>query len=113
MNMRAFIWFDEATLDREVADPAGDRSHSKDTPSWKPTPKSPTVQLERGCIFSKLLANGEHVYVAVTSGHAWITLEGDAQDHVLTSHEKREFSGPGLLVIEGLEQGARVQMVRV
>jgi hypothetical protein len=48
--------------------------------------------------------------VMVASGHAWITMEGDTQDHVLISHEEREFTGPGLLVIEALEQGARIRL---
>jgi hypothetical protein len=70
MIMRASVWFDEASLEGDVATSATTR---------------------------------------VTIGHAWITMEGDARDHVLTSNEEREFAGPGLLVIEGLEQGARIQ----
>lgn len=109
MIMRASVWSDEATLDREVADSASKRRRSTDTSSsWKPTSKSPIVHLERGSIFSKAMEEGERVSVTVTAGHAWITMEGDAEDHVLTARESREFTGPGLLVIEGLEQGARM-----
>ncbi|QIF03022.1 DUF2917 domain-containing protein [Roseimicrobium sp. ORNL1] len=109
--MRASVWSDETTLDRETASPASKSSRSTNpSTSWKPTPKSPTVQLARGGTFSKPLEKGERVSVTVTAGHAWITMEGDAQDHVLTVHERHEFAGPGLLVIEGLEQGARIQL---
>jgi hypothetical protein len=111
MIMRTSVWFDEATLDRTVANSANNRSRSTDTSSsWKPAPKAPTVQLARGGIFSRPLEKGEQVSVTVTTGHAWITMEGDAEDHVLTTDEEREFTGPGLLVIEGLEQGARIQL---
>jgi hypothetical protein len=110
MIMRASVWFDEATLERELANSATTRTRSTDTPSWKPAPKAPTVQLERGSIFSRPLGKDERLTVRVTFGHTWITMEGDARDHVVTSNEEREFAGPGLLVIEGLEQGARVQL---
>ena len=111
MIMRASVSFDEAMLEREVADSAKNRHLScSHTPSRKPTPKAPTMQLQRGCIFSKPLEEGERVSVAVITGHAWITMESDAEDHVLTAREEREFLGPGLLVIEGLEQGARIQL---
>jgi hypothetical protein len=112
MIMKASVWSDEATLDREVADSASSHTRTRSTgsSSRRPSLMAPTVQLERGGIFSKLLENGEHVSVTVTSGHAWITMEGDVQDHVLTSHEEREFFGPGLLVFEGLEHGAKIQL---
>lgn len=109
MNMRASFWFDEATLERDVASSATTRTRSTDTSSscW-PAPKTPTVQLPRGGIFSTPLENGERLNVMVISGHVWITMEGDAQDYILASEQEHEFSGPGLLVIEGLEQGARI-----
>lgn len=111
MIMRDSVSFDEATLEREVADSAKNRPLSSAyTSSQKPTSKAPTMQLLRGCVFSKPLEKGESVSVTVTSGHVWITMEGDAQDHVLTVHERLEFAGPGLLVFEGLEQGARIQL---
>jgi hypothetical protein len=73
-------------------------------------PAIPTVQLQRGSIFSKSLEAGEHVTARGISGHAWVTMEGDARDHVLSANEELEFTGPGLLVMEGLEQGAHVQL---
>ena len=109
MNMRASVWFGEATLESEVASSTSDRARLTHA-SRRPAPKAPTVQLGRGSIFSRPLEMGERLSVLVTTGHAWITMEGDAQDHVLTSNEEREFAGPGLLVIEGLEQGARIRL---
>jgi hypothetical protein len=115
MIMRASVVYDEVTLDREVAHSASShiRTRSTGSSSRRPSLMAPMVQLDRGGIFSKLLENGEHVSVTVTTGHAWITMEGDVQDHVLASHEEREFFGPGLLVFEGLEQGARIQLQMV
>jgi hypothetical protein len=110
MIMRTSVGLDEATLDRELTDPADTRTRSTNISPWRPASKAPSVQLERGSVFSKPLEKGERLSVTVMYGHAWITMEGDAQDHVLTSHEEREFAGPGLLVLEGLEQGARIRL---
>lgn len=73
-------------------------------------PGALTMQLGRGDIFSKMLERGECLAVTVTSGQAWITLEGDAEDHVLGPQEMRVFHGPWLLVMEGLEMGAGVEV---
>ncbi|WP_425468381.1 DUF2917 domain-containing protein [Roseimicrobium gellanilyticum] len=107
--MRASLWFDEATLDRGAADSASSRTRPAES-SRRPAPRTPAVQLERGCIFSRPLEEGECVSVMVTTGHAWITMECDVRDHVLAANDERVFAGPGLLVIEGLEQGARLQL---
>ena len=113
MNMRASVWFDEATLECEVAKaPTRERAHNRES-SGRPARRTPTVQLERGSVFSKPLENGERLLVTVTMGHAWITMEGDAQDYVLTANEEQAFAGPGMLVIEGLQQGARVHLAPV
>lgn len=111
MIMRASIWFDELAMNRaSTTDSASGHARTSESFSWQPAPKAPTVHLERGSVFSRPLEDGERLTVQVTSGHAWITMEGDARDHVLTSNDEREFAGPGLLVIEGLEQGARVEL---
>jgi hypothetical protein len=112
MIMRASVSFDGTTLEREVAESAKNSFRATDTASRNPSPKftSPAVQLARGCVFSQHLEKYERVSVTVTTGYAWITMEGDAEDYVLTANDAREFTGPGLLVIEGLEQGAQIKL---
>jgi hypothetical protein len=104
MMMKASTWFGASTLNRTVA------GTTDFTISKRPARKAPTILLDHGSIISKPLAKGEGVSVTITSGHAWITVEGEGRDHILVAQDQRDFTGPGLLVIEALERGAWVQM---
>ncbi|HSI62575.1 MAG TPA: DUF2917 domain-containing protein [Candidatus Saccharimonadia bacterium] len=107
--MKASALFDTGGIASRSSDLS---ASSTQTTVARPARKAPTVVLERGSVMSRPLQKGETLRVSVSIGHAWITMEGDARDYVLTAHDQHEFAGPGLLVIEGLEQGAWVQMVR-
>lgn len=61
------------------------------------------VQLPKGAVHSCHLAADTSMQIRVTAGALWITFEGDLEDYVLEDGETMTFSGPGLLVAEGLQ----------
>ena len=45
------------------------------------------------------------------AGQLWVTMEGDANDYVLTPGDRQCFQGPGLLLIETLgQENANLQL---
>jgi hypothetical protein len=69
-----------------------------------------SAQIERRQIFSRQIFEDEVFRIRVTSGHLWVTFEGSPDDHHLSDGNSRRFHGPGLLVAEGIEQGAVVEI---
>jgi len=61
------------------------------------------IHLLKREVCSILLAEGEEIRIVVASGVAWVTMEGDPEDHVLSGGEGTRLPGPGRLVIESLE----------
>lgn len=64
------------------------------------------TQLAHRQLFSRFIFEGEALRIRVVSGHLWATFEGSPEDHHLSAGDARHFRGPGLLVAEGIEQGA-------
>ena len=60
------------------------------------------VELAKGAVHSYHIAPDSALQVRAIAGALWITLEGDPEDHVLEDGETMKFTGPGLLVAEGL-----------
>lgn len=60
------------------------------------------VVLRAGEVWSGRGASGG-ACVRVQCGTAWVTEEGDAQDHVLRAGEAHRVQGRGLVVIEAVE----------
>jgi hypothetical protein len=60
------------------------------------------IQLAKGAVHSCRLAADIAMQIRAMSGALWITFEGDPEDHVLEEGETMTFTGPGLLVAEGL-----------
>lgn len=50
------------------------------------------------------LHTDEVALVRMTEGQSWITLEGDRHDYAAHLDQTLRFTGPGLLVIEGLHR---------
>ncbi|MDB6154690.1 MAG: hypothetical protein JWL90_3143 [Chthoniobacteraceae bacterium] len=68
--------------------------------------------IECGAVRSLHLGASETLRVAILSGASWITLEGDAEDHVLFAGSHRTFIGPGRLVVEALHAGTSLRFER-
>ncbi|QJE95827.1 DUF2917 domain-containing protein [Luteolibacter luteus] len=68
------------------------------------------TQIGRRQIFSRQILENEVFRIRVTSGHLWVTFEGSPDDHHLSDGDSRRFYGPGLLVAEGIEQGALIEI---
>lgn len=71
-----------------------------------------TLSLARREIVSHRLVGGEKIQFRSVLGILWITMEGDSEDHVLSTGELFEVNGPGLLLLEALEDEAMVEMIR-
>jgi len=61
------------------------------------------ISLKRRAVASLDLTADDSLLLTTPGGTAWVTLEGAADDFVLTSSNPLEFTGPGRLVIEALE----------
>ena len=61
------------------------------------------ISLKRRAVASLDLAADDRLRLTTCNGTAWVTLEGSADDFVLTCSDPLEFAGPGRLVIEALE----------
>ncbi len=70
------------------------------------TRRAAVMSLARRETFSRRLEEGDALRLRVVSGMLWVTLEGDAEDHVLEAGDFRRFDGPGLCVIEAVEGDA-------
>lgn len=68
------------------------------------------TRIERRQLFSRRIFEGEVFRIRVTSGNLWVTFEGSPDDHHLSHGDTRRFHGPGLLVAEGIEQGAVIEI---
>lgn len=73
------------------------------TPSASTSYRTGTrIELPKGTVYSCRIAPETALQVRAASGALWITLEGDPEDHVLEEGETMTFTGPGLVVAEGL-----------
>ena len=72
------------------------------------------ISLNRRAVASLDLAADDRLRLTTRHGTSWITLEGIADDFVLTCSNPLEFAGPGRLVIEALDDHVvvRAQMIR-
>jgi hypothetical protein len=61
------------------------------------------IFLNRRAVASLDLTADACLRLTTRGGTAWVTLEGAADDFVLTCSNPLEFTGPGRLVIEALE----------
>ena len=61
------------------------------------------TELPNGVVYSCPLAGDTTMQIRATAGTLWVTFEGDPEDYVLEDGETMTFSGPGLLVAEGLQ----------
>lgn len=61
------------------------------------------ISLKRRAVASLDLIANDRLRITTRNGVAWATMEGSADDFVLTSASPLEFAGPGRLVIEALE----------
>ncbi|RYG33443.1 DUF2917 domain-containing protein [bacterium] len=69
------------------------------------TPSEPAAGLmlpRHGTV--SLRPSGESVELRVWSGRLWVTQEADGGDHILAPGETFRTHGPGLVVIEALEE---------
>lgn len=66
--------------------------------------------LARRQIFSRPLSGDEAFRIRVVTGNLWVTFEGSRDDHHLGEGKALRFRGPGLLVAEGIEDGAVVEI---
>lgn len=58
----------------------------------------------KGEVQSVRLGVNEKVELVVFDGALWATIEGDRMDYAIEAGESQRFTGPGLLVIEGLSE---------
>ena len=63
------------------------------------------VCVKRGQLQSWRIAEGAALSLRTLCGQAWVTMEGDPEDHVVGPGEEAVFDGPGLLVLEALGGG--------
>ena len=69
-----------------------------------------TLSLRAGEVHSLDLLENERCSLHIHEGAAWATMEGDAQDYVLTATSRPRFTGPGRLVIEAIGGDLIVQI---
>lgn len=60
------------------------------------------IELPKGAVYSWHIAPDTAVQLRAVAGALWVTLESDPEDHMLEDGETMTFTGPGLLVAEGL-----------
>ena len=68
------------------------------------------TRLARRQIFSRPIFEGEVFRIRVVTGNLWVTFEGSRDDHHLGGGDSLRFRGPGLLVAEGIEEGAVLEI---
>lgn len=71
-----------------------------------------SFHLCKGALQTQRLAAKEIVEIQILAGAAWVTLEGDANDYVLTAGDTRILRGPGLVVVEGLMESNSGEQLR-
>jgi hypothetical protein len=62
------------------------------------------LQFAKHSTHSVVLKSAEVALVRIAAGQSWITMEGDPADYAGTTGDTLRFTGPGLLVIEGLQK---------
>lgn len=67
------------------------------------------ISLKRRAVASLDLSADVCLRLTTRNGNAWVTLEGIADDFALTSSSPLEFTGPGRLVIEALENDVTIR----
>lgn len=73
-----------------------------------PVAQGSVWSLAKGQLRSLFLAEGEHRQIEVLHGECWITMEGDANDYVLSAGSSLHFIGPGLAIVEALSGSVEV-----
>jgi hypothetical protein len=58
------------------------------------------------------LAAGQDVNVQALQGCFWVTMENDAFDYALEAGQTQRFNGPGLLVIQALDDVSVLQLTQ-
>lgn len=70
------------------------------------------TRIGRRQLFSRRIFEGEVFRIRVLAGHLWVTFEGSRKDYHLGESEIHRFHGPGLLVAEGIEDGAVLEIAQ-
>jgi hypothetical protein len=73
-----------------------------------PAAQGSVWSLAKGQLRSLFLAEGERLHIEVLHGECWITMEGDANDYVLSPGSSLHFFGPGLAIVEALSGSVEV-----
>ena len=83
------------------------------SPNTYPVQQSSAVDLVQLHCGTVLRLNSKHfpVRVRVVSGQAWLTQEGDAEDHLLTQDKEWVISHRGMALVQALPD-ANVQIIR-
>lgn len=66
-------------------------------------------ELVKGAVHSWQLAPDTTLRMRAVAGAFWITVEGDPADYVINCGETLTFTGPGLLVAEGLAEANELE----
>jgi hypothetical protein len=64
--------------------------------------ESEEIRIRKGCVVEVLHAR-QGIRVMCASGMIWLTRENDPADHVMGEHSSLSISGPGLIIMEALE----------
>ena len=62
------------------------------------------VRLRKGALHSIRLGALSAVKIRITQGLCWVSMEGDRNDYVAGPNCELRFTGPGLLVLEGMQE---------
>ena len=62
------------------------------------------VRLRKGALHSIRLGAMSAVKLRITQGLCWVSMEGDRNDYVAGANCELRFAGPGLLIIEGMQE---------
>jgi hypothetical protein len=86
--------------------PSIGRSHAA------PDLRNEDVLLARQGTSTFRLAASESLTLCGSSGRMWVTMERDRKDYALEPGKRLVFHGPGLLVLEGLEESNQAVATR-
>ncbi|HNR52758.1 MAG TPA: DUF2917 domain-containing protein [Deltaproteobacteria bacterium] len=64
--------------------------------------ESEEIRIRKGCVVEVPHAR-QGIRVMCASGMIWLTRENDPADHVMGEHSSLSISGPGLIIMEALE----------
>jgi hypothetical protein len=79
-------------------------------PRHFPMTGQPIVRLGQGALHSFTLPRNASAQICARSGTCWITVEGDAEDHVLRAGETVCLCGSGRVIIEPLGGAAAFEL---